>query len=223
MGGAWPWSPPSQCHAPAWRMAAVWWSPTMAPLLPALGMGARGAGPAPGGGSLEGAKCQSSGWAWLCFPWSPRRRRGHLMWGHGYPVFRSGCGVMPGQEDALAAGCLGMAAPEHPGVVQGLAPGGTMGMVALSRHRRVMHDAGWAGAGRRACGQLNVLRYSAAPQVGGPGAAEPALPEGDRARLVRQGERRGRVPRDTPALQDGVRGSDGRDKPVPHLRYSWAR
>lgn len=175
------------------------------------------------GGSLEGTKCQSSGWAWLCFPWSPGRTGGQLMWGHWYPAFPSSCGAMPGEEDALAVGYLGMAAPEHPRAVQGLAPGCKVGTAALSRHRRVMHDAGRVGAGHGACGQLDVLRYSAAPQVGGPGAAEPALPEGDRARLVRQGEQRGRVPWDTPARQEGVWGEDGQDEPVPHLRCSWAR
>lgn len=108
------------------------------------------------------------------------------------------CGRMPGQEDALAVGCLGSAALEPPGMVQSLALGGTEGTRGLDRARRVMR-AGWAGGGgRKAHGQLDVLCYSAAPQVCGPGAAEPALPEGDRARLVRQGERLGQVPLGTP-------------------------
>lgn len=107
-------------------------------------------------------------------------------------------GRMPGQEDALAAGCRRTAAPEPPGALQSLALGGTGGTRGLHRARRVTR-AGWAGGGgRRAPGQLDVLCYSAAPQVGGPGAAEPALPEGDRARLVRQGERLGQGPLGTP-------------------------
>lgn len=61
---------------------------------------------------------------------------------------------------------------------------------------------GCVGRGTR--WQLDGLCYSAAPQVGGPGAAEPAVPEGDRAWLVWQGE-----PRDpqTP-LPGGTRGPD---------------
>lgn len=58
------------------------------------------------------------------------------------------CGRMPGQEDDLAAGCLGMAAvgaaPEHPGAVQGLALGDTVGTPGLGRDRWVTR-AGWAG------------------------------------------------------------------------------
>ena len=204
------------------------------------------------GGGWKGAKCQSSCWAWLCSPWFLGRRRGrelahrcHPIWGHRYPASpgRRGCGRMPGQEDALAAGCLGMgaveAAPEPPGAVLGLAPGGTVGTPGLGRDRRVT-QAGWAGgqAGRRACGQRDMLCYSAAPQVGGPGAAEPALPEGDRARLVRQGERQGQgspgtcrrgagcragAVRDGVWGEDGVRGEDGGDEPVPRPRCSWGR
>lgn len=126
----------------------------------------------PRGRTREGAKCQSSHWAWLCSPWALGRRRGREparhhrpVWGHRYPTSpgRRGCGRMPGREDALAAGCLGMAAvgdaPEPPGAMQGLAPSGTVGMPGFGRDWRVT-QAGWAGAQAAGCALLQCSSSS---------------------------------------------------------------
>lgn len=177
-----------------------------------------------GGGHRERAKCQSSRWARLRSPCSPRRRRGrepahrcHLIWGHRYPAsppagVAAGCLArrMPWPQRAWGSLLWGLlrSPPGRCGTWHRVARWGRRGSAGSGGYRG---QAGWAGGrvGRRARGQRDVLCYSAAPQVGGPGAAEPALPEGDRARLVRQGERRGPGPPGTPRWDAG-----GRDRAV---------
>lgn len=111
-----------------------------------------------------------------------------------------------------------MDAPEHPGVAEGLAPAGTVRTVGFGWDWWGARTGGHAGRGTGGGvgrgtgghvgswtrGQLDGLCYSAAPQVCGPGAAEPAVPEGDRAWLVWQGE-----PRDPQTPHPGATWSPG--------------